>query len=75
MLHLDDSFSEIEASQPTVLKTERYEVRPMYVDEAVLQIGMSDRHFVIFQNAQSEKVNILYRRKDGSFGLMEPSFS
>ena len=75
VLGLDDNFPEIESSEPRVIKTERYEVKPMFVDEAVLQIEMSNRQFVVFQNAKSEKVNILYRRKDGGFGLIEPSFA
>lgn len=75
VLHIEEQFHEIEESEPTVLKTERYEVKPMFVDEAVLQIEMSNRQFVVFQNARSEKVNILYRRKDGALGLIEPTFS
>ena len=53
-----------------MIKTERYPVKPMYVDEAVLQIEMSNRQFVVFLNAKSEKINILYRRKDDGFGLI-----
>lgn len=75
VLQVEEGFHEIEESEPTVLKTERYEVKPMFVDEAVLQIEMSNRQFVVFQNARSEKVNILYRRKDGALGLIEPAFS
>lgn len=75
VLHIEEGFHEIAESEPTVLKTERYEVKPMFVDEAVLQIEMSNRQFVVFQNARSEKVNILYRRKDGALGLIEPAFS
>ena len=75
VLHIEEGFHEIAESEPTVLKTERYEVKPMFVDEAVLQIEMSNRQFVVFQNARSEKVNILYRRKDGALGLIEPTFS
>ena len=66
---------EIEESEPQVIKTERYPVKPMFVDEAVLQIEMSSRQFVVFLNAKTEKVNILYRRKDGGFGLMEPTYA
>lgn len=69
------TFHEIENSEPEVIKTERYPVKPMYVDEAVLQIEMSNRQFVVFQNAKTEKVNILYRRKDSGFGLIEPTFA
>jgi putative sigma-54 modulation protein len=72
---IDDAFSEIEESEPEVIKTERYAVKPMFVDEAVLQIEMSNRQFVVFLNAKTEKVNVLYRRKDGGFGLMEPTFA
>ena len=50
-------------------------MKPMFVDEAVLQIEMSNRQFVVFLNAKTEKVNMLYRRKDGGFGLMEPTFA
>ena len=48
---------------------------PMFVDEAVLQIEMSNRQFVVFLNAKTEKINVLHRRKDGGFGLMEPVFA
>jgi putative sigma-54 modulation protein len=47
----------------------------MYVDEAVLQLEMSNRQFVVFLNARTEKINVLHRRKDGAFGLMEPTFA
>ena len=72
---INSAFSEIEESEPEVIKTERYAVKPMFVDEAVLQIEMSTRQFVVFLNAKSEKINVLYRRKDGAFGLMEPTFT
>ena len=69
-----DGFDEHEASEPQVLQTEQYAVKPMFVDEAVLQLEMSPRQFVVFLNAKSEKVNILYRRKDAGYGLMEPTY-
>ena len=43
------------------------------VDEAILQLEMSSRQFVVFLNVKTNKVNILYRRKGESFGLMEPT--
>ena len=66
---------EHEESEPTLVHTERYPVKPMFVDEAVLQLEMSSRQFVVFLNAKSEKVNVIYRRKHGDFGLIEPTFS
>jgi len=74
VLELSPAFHETEEAEPQVIKTERYPVKPMYVDEAVLQIEMSNRQFVVFLHAKTEKVNILYRRKEGGFGLMEPTF-
>ena len=74
VLHIEDSFHEVENSEPSVIKTERYPVKPMFVDEVVLQIEMSNRQFVVFLNAKTEKVNILYRRKGDGFGLIEPAF-
>jgi len=74
VLHIEDTFHEVENSEPSVIKTERYPVKPMFVDEAVLQIEMSNRQFVVFLNAKTEKVSILYRRKGDGFGLIEPAF-
>ena len=80
LLHLEEQVLETPAdteepsgAEPTVVQTERYPVKPMYVEEAVLQMQMSERQFVVFLNAKSRKVNILHRRKDGGFGLMEPA--
>lgn len=58
-----------------VVRTERYEVKPMFVDEAVLQLEMSHRQFLVFLNPRSSRMNVLYRRKSGDFGLIEPSGS
>ena len=61
-------------SEPTVIQSEKYPVKPMFVDEAVLQIEMSSKQFLVFLNAKTEKVNVIYRRKNGDFGLIEPTF-
>jgi putative sigma-54 modulation protein len=63
-------------AEPLVIRTEKYPVKPMFVDEAVLQLQMNTaQQFVVFLNAKSEKVNVLYRRKQGNFGVIEPAFS
>ncbi|XHR27718.1 MAG: ribosome hibernation-promoting factor, HPF/YfiA family [Chthoniobacteraceae bacterium] len=58
--------------EPKVIETEQYQVKPMFVDEAILQLEVSDREFLVFTNAKTEKVNVLHRRKEGGFGLIEP---
>lgn len=46
--------------------------KPMAIEEAVLELGQSEYPFVVFRNADSGAVNVLYRRKDGSLGLIQP---
>ncbi len=58
-----------------VIRTERYPVKPMFVDEAVLQLEMSHQQFLVFMNARSSRLNVLYRRKNEEFGLIEPRTS
>jgi putative sigma-54 modulation protein len=62
-------------SEPSVIDSEKYPVKPMFIDEAVLQMEMSSKQFLVFLNAKSEKVNVIYRRKNGDFGLIEPTFN
>jgi putative sigma-54 modulation protein len=62
-------------SEPSVVQSEKYPVKPMFIDEAVLQIEMSTKQFLVFLNAKTERVNVIYRRKNGDFGLIEPTFS
>jgi putative sigma-54 modulation protein len=62
-------------SEPSVIQSEKYPVKPMFIDEAVLQIEMSAKQFLVFLNAKTERVNVIYRRKNGDFGLIEPTFN
>ena len=57
---------------PRIIKTDRFAMKPMLPEEAVLQIDVLEEDFLVFSNALSERVNVLYRRKDGNFGLIEP---
>ncbi|MFC1668461.1 sigma 54 modulation/S30EA ribosomal C-terminal domain-containing protein [Chlamydiota bacterium] len=56
------------------MTSERFEIKPMFVDEAAMQMDLSSESFKVFLNAQSERVNVIYRRKDGNYGLIEPDF-
>ncbi len=47
--------------------------KPMDVDEAVMQMDLLTDSFLVFTNARTDKVNVLYRRKDGHYGLIQPS--
>jgi putative sigma-54 modulation protein len=45
----------------------------MDVEEAIMQMDLTEDKFFVFTNARSERVNVLYRRKDGDYGLIQPS--
>ena len=50
----------------------RYPVKPMSIEDAAMRLDSGSDTFVVFRNAESESVSILYRRKDGNLGLIEP---
>jgi ribosome hibernation promoting factor len=60
-------------SGPVVVRTKRFEMRPMMVDEAVLQMEMLGHAFFFFLDADTGKHCVLYHRRDGSLGLIEPT--
>jgi putative sigma-54 modulation protein len=57
---------------PRVIRSRRVPVKPMTVDEAALEVGQSRDGLVIFRDALTERVSVLYRRRDGNLGLIEP---
>jgi putative sigma-54 modulation protein len=57
---------------PRVVRMRRYPVKPMSIDDAALKVGASTNAFVVFRDAESEGIAILYRRPDGHLGLIEP---
>jgi putative sigma-54 modulation protein len=57
-----------------VVRTKRFPLKPMSLEEAVLQMNLLGHDFFVFANSDSETVNVLYRRKDGNYGLIEPVF-
>ena len=57
---------------PVIVKTKQFAVKPMTPEEAVLQLELIGHDFFVFQNAESSDVNVVYRRRDGDYGLIEP---
>lgn len=58
--------------EPKLLRTKRFPIKPMPVEEAIMQMNMLGHSFFVFSNAETEEVNVVYRRKDGNYGLIEP---
>ncbi len=55
-----------------IVRSRRYAVKPMSVDEAALEVGAAQGAFVVFRNASTDLVNVIFRRPDGHLGLIEP---
>jgi putative sigma-54 modulation protein len=55
------------------VKIKHIEFKPMDVDEAVMQMELVDDNFLVFTNARDNKINVLYQRKDGHYGLIQPN--
>ena len=61
-----------EPEVPRVIRATRYAIKPMSVDDAALRIEQGTESFIVFRNPESSVLNIVYRRKDGQLGLIEP---
>ena len=57
---------------PEVIRTQRVPAKPMSIEEAVEQLAASSDEFLVFTNASNQLLAVLYRRKDGNYGLIEP---
>lgn len=57
-----------------IVRTKKFAIKPMNVEEAILQMNLLGHEFFMFSNAKSKEVNVVYRRKDGGYGLIEPEF-
>jgi putative sigma-54 modulation protein len=58
--------------EPVIVKTKQFAVKPMTSEEAVLQLELIGHDFFVFRNVESDGVNVVYRRRDGNYGLIEP---
>ncbi len=58
-----------------IIKHKKFEMRPMDVDEAILQMNMLGHNFFMFSNASTGKVNVVYKRKEGNYAVLEPEYN
>ena len=70
---MEDDF--IEEEEVNIIRTKRFGIKPMYPEDACIQMDLLGHSFFVFSNAETDEVNVVYKRKDGSFGLIEPEFS
>lgn len=63
-----------EEEDTKIAKTKRFAVKPMDAEEAVLEMELIGHNFFVFRNARTEEINVVYKRKDGAYGLIEPEY-
>ncbi|MFC2662310.1 MAG: ribosome hibernation-promoting factor, HPF/YfiA family [Eubacterium sp.] len=63
-----------EEEQMKIVREKKFDLRPMDVEEAILEMEMLEHDFFVFLNSDTETVNVVYRRKGGKYGLLEPQY-
>ena len=64
-----------EDDEVRIVRTKKFGIKPMFPEDACVQMELLGHNFFVFSNAETDEVNVVYKRKDGSFGLIEPEFS
>lgn len=68
----DESTPDVE---PHIIHKENFKIRPLFTDEAIMEMEMNERPFLVFQNQKNDKLAILFKRNDGDYGLIEPQLA
>lgn len=70
--YFEPSTHHFEEEEYKVVRSKTFPVKPMDIEEAILQMNMLGHNFFMFRNGTSEEINVVYKRKDGNYGLIEP---
>ena len=63
---------EEENDKPNIVRTKRFSVKPMNSEEAILQMELLGHNFFVFRDGETDQIGVIYKRKDGDYGLIEP---
>ncbi len=59
--------------EPVIIRSKTFSIKPMSVEEAVMQMDLLHKDFLVFTDSGTENINVIYRRRDGNYGLIEPA--
>lgn len=68
---IDNDYSE-EDDEVRIVRTKRFDIKPMYAEDACVQMELLGHDFYVFCNAETDEVNVVYKRKGNTYGLIEP---
>ena len=63
---------EVEDEEVRIIRTKQFDMKPMYPEDACVQMEMLGHSFYVFVNAETEQINVVYKRKGNTYGLIEP---
>ena len=69
-----DSGDDIDDDEIKIIRTKRFGIKPMFPEDACVQMELLGHTFFVFKNAETDEVNVVYKRKNGTYGLIEPEF-
>lgn len=75
--YFKDNFIEeedLDDEEIRIIRSKRFAVKPMYPEDACIQMELLGHSFFVFRNAETEEVNVVYKRKGNTYGLIEPEF-
>jgi putative sigma-54 modulation protein len=61
-----------QSKEPVIVRTKSFSIKPMSVEEAVMQMDLLHKDFLVYTEAETENISVVYRRKDGNYGLISP---
>jgi len=71
---LFDDIPDIEEEELKIVRTKKFTIKPMPAEEAAMQMELLGHSFFVFSNSETEEVNVIYKRKDGNYGLIEQEY-
>ena len=64
--------TDAEDDEVKIVRTKKFDIKPMYAEDACIQMELTGHNFFVFCNAESDQVNVVYKRKGTTYGLIEP---
>lgn len=70
--YLEEKFDDDEEEEIKIVRSKRYDLKPMYPEDACIQMELLGHDFFVFVNAETDEVNVVYKRKGNTYGIIEP---
>jgi putative sigma-54 modulation protein len=71
---LEDETEAADEDEIKIIRSKKFAVKPMYPEDACIQMELLGHNFFVFRNAETDEVNVVYKRKGNTYGLIEPEF-